>query len=90
MTMQDNQSPEAPGEQEERGAPAPLVDLSAYPPLLRMREVGGILRCSEQTVRRRMREGKLTYIRGEKGPLIVRDSVQRYLEERAVVREEHP
>jgi hypothetical protein len=64
--------------------PMPSIDLSEYPLLLKMREVQGIMRCSEQTVRRRMRQGRLSYVKGENGPLILRESLRRYLEERLV------
>jgi predicted site-specific integrase-resolvase len=62
----------------------PSIDLSGYPLLLKMKEAQAIMRCSEQTVRRRMRQGRLSYVRGENGPLILRESLQRYLEERLV------
>jgi hypothetical protein len=63
-------------------SPMPSIDLSGYPPLLKIKEVQDIMRCSEQTVRWRMRRGRLSYHKGENAPLILRKGLRRYREER--------
>lgn len=61
-----------------------LIDLSELPLFLTMKEVGRVLRCSEQSVRRRLRRGKLSYVKDETSVLIPREALRRYLEERLV------
>jgi len=56
------------------------IDLSAYPPLMTLSEVQEVLRCSRQTIRRRVSEGVIQGVRTERILLVVRASLQQYVE----------
>lgn len=65
--------------------PHKLFDLSKHPLLLSMEEVGDILRCSEQAVRKRLDKGELAYVRDGRHIRIPREELRRYLEEHLVI-----
>ena len=63
--------------------PDPLVDLSAYPALLTVQDVAGLLQVSVPTVRAYLRQGDLVKIKVGHGVRVSRADLARYLGERA-------